>query len=411
MKHVSSSFLALLCLFGASVFAQPELAGPDLRGEILAGLTAQGFQNLSVHQDQDRLTVGFENRVYRFEPKAVKKVMAFLQTLDVSRYRVLELQLKYRGIPLVNFRYHTENLNWFTGRHGTRQYLGKPQVNLAREPWRPSERTINTGQFKAEVVLIPQLRLGLGGHPDPFVHQVNLLPTANLYLWPGSRLRFQAILPVSNEFQVPEDKMIRPGLMTFNQVVKLPAQSYASFTAGYFTNYNYGISLQVGKFFGRGNLFLQARLGYTGYASFPRRIGYDQPQRGWQFSDIDYLDYSGSLSYRHPGLDLILKLEFGRFLLSKEMLRFSATRQFGEIDLGFFALLVDDGENYGFRLSVPLFPSRYFKPRRLQLRPARYFQYTYHGTQNYVPYYETGERLADIFRHRHPGFLEGQLRQ
>ncbi len=417
VKLIASSLLALLCLFPNDLSAQDQkTVGPSgfsqLEKAVVLGLRETGFQNLSAKVSDQRLWINFENRVYRFLPKALEQVSAILNEVPLEGIEEVVLVIRKRGIPINTIRWVVDNLEKSGSSGLSQQSAVVQEVSRAVNQLDPEVRKsalANSGQYRVEIEIEPEVKLGLGGFPDPVVHQINLLPAANIYLWKGSRLRLQGVVPISDEFNFADEQMVRPGLLTFNQVFRLPFNAFSSLTVGYFTEYNYGFNGTLGKFFLNGDLLIRAKAGFTGYASYPRRIGYDRPLKGWQFSDIDYWDYSGAVSYRYNPFDLIIDIEFGRFLIYKDAVRIGVTRQFNEMDLGFYAVKMREGSNYGFRISVPLFPAKYFKPRRFQIKPSSYFQYTYQATQNYLPNYRTGEHFDDFFHHLAPGFINNQL--
>ena len=83
----------------------------------------------------------------------------------------------------------------------------------------------------------------------------------------------------------------------FHQEVRLPTNLFAGVSVGYFTNYRYGTALDVRKYFLNGNVALRGHLGYTGYASYPKRLGVDEPEKIWQYGDFDYVDYKIGIDY------------------------------------------------------------------------------------------------------------------
>ena len=268
----------------------------------------------------------------------------------------------------------------------------------------------------------PQFRFSFGGYPDPVIPSIQ--PTSyfeNVYLWRGATFEFQGVLPILDEFDIPEEKFVRPRLFTFNQYLRLPANSFLGISAGYFTNNSYGGELELSKFLLNGNLQIRSKIGYTGFASYPKIRGYDDPQPGWQISDLDVIDYRFNLDYRFPKWDLLVQLEYGKYISPDKVARFTIIRQFNEITFGFFVFIedvpkrlsfqndIEPENNYGFHLAIPLFPKKYHKPGLFQIKPSRFIQYTYHAAQYFPTQYDTGNNIWELTNQLNPSFIQNQL--
>ena len=131
--------------------------------------------------------------------------------------------------------------------------------------------------------------------------------------------------------------------------------------------------------------------------------------KGWEYTDIDYLDYNIAAKYWFKDWNTEVKLEYGTALFDKEQLRLSVLQHFNEVDIGFFALRTQRGNNYGMQFNIPIFPKKYWKPKRLSIRPSNYLEYTYHATQTFVEQYATGSTVEDYYRQLNPAFLKKQL--
>lgn len=375
-------------------------------------LVKEGFQSVVV-QDQDSLLfISYENRVYRFEVTAMKAILNLLIEENITSIDKIVLIPKRWNIPIISVEISLKAYQQFQNKTISAVELSQ-QLNIQSH----SEHIQNTAQFaptnagnySLELEAAPQLRLALGGYPDAVVHQLNLVPRANLYLWKGAKLTASLILPVANEFKVPEERMVRPELVTFNQYFRLPKNIYAGVSLGYFTKYRYGGNAELGKFFLNNNLLIKGKIGYTGYASYPKRLYVDKPEKGWQRTDLDYLDYQVSVDYRLSKWDITGGITYGKALFDKDILQVHLTRQINEMSIQLYAYHTNDGENYGVQLSLPIFPKKYWKPRRLSVRPAKQFQYNYNGTRTFVSLYENGASINDLHFQLNPSFIKNQL--
>jgi len=104
-----------------------------------------------------------------------------------------------------------------------------------------------------------------------------------------------------------------------------------------------------------------------------------------------------------------IRLEYGKVLFNENQLRFTCLQRFNEVDIGFFALDTQRGRNYGVILNIPIAPKKYWKPKRVSIRPAQALNYTYQATQATVESYETGQSILALNRQLNPAFIKNQL--
>ncbi len=380
--------------------------------EISKILIEEGFQSVVV-QDQDSLLyISYENRVYRFEATAMKVILNKINEAQLSTIDQIVLVPKRWNIPVMSVEislkaYQTFKNNTLAAAEFSQKITVRGQSKYTKKKFQLSQS--NTGSYRLELEAAPQLRLALGGYPDAVAHQFNLIPRANLYLWKGAKLTAGLILPITNEFEVPEERMVRPEILTFNQYFRLPSNIYAGLSVGYFTKYRYGGSAEIGKFFLNNNLVIKGKIGYTGYASYPKRLFFDEPEKGWQRADVDYLDYQVGIDYRLSKWDVTAGVTYGKALFDKDVLQVHLTRQINEMSIQLYAYHTNDGENYGVQLSLPIFPKKYWKPKRVSVRPARQFQYNYNGTRTFVSLYKNGASINDLHFQLNPSFIKNQL--
>lgn len=385
----------------------------DSLGVLEETLVKHGFQQVSAKIHLSVLLITYENRVYRFESNAIAQIIKLLtpQIVDTTVETIRIIPLKY-GLPMIQIDVAADQLKAFqNGEITASSLIEKITITQSISKKLRGLTYKNKSTFKAEFEIEPHLRLSLGGFPDAVLHQINIRPTANIFLWKGAQVKLQGILPLTNEFSATEENWARPGILVFNQYVRLPANSWAKLSLGYFERFRYGGELQLGKYFFNGNLEINAKLDYTGYASYPIRLFVDQPKRGWQFTDVDYWNYQAGVHYRIPKWDLVIGMEMGKALFFQDFFRVQFYRQFNEVKLGFFALKSNSGENYGFNLSIPLIPKKYWKPRFFSVRPSRAFTYNYQATQTRISVVDTGYDFAFLRDQFNPTFLQAQLRQ
>jgi len=378
-------------------------------------LLAEGFQGLRIVEKPDQLLIGYENRRYRFEVRALKEGTREVAPLIMGDFKELIWIVQSRSIPLVAVTIPLAEYQRFREDPAYLPAFGESveaTINV-ESYWKELSRAqaVEPSTYKTVFEIRPELRLALGGFPDAVLHQFNLLPSANVFLWPGMRVVGQAIIPVTNELQVPEEEFVRPGILSASQYFRLPKHFFLSVSGGYFSNYTYGTRVEINKLLLNGDLIVDGAAGYTGYASYPRRLEVEEPERGWEFADLSYFDYQFGMTYRFAQWDLLARVEGGRYLFFDEAVRVSLTRQFDELEITFFALKNNAGENGGFQLSIPLFPPKYGKPGLFQVRPSKDFNYLYHANRGFLESYETGQSFAQFWQKLTPSFVKSQLSQ
>lgn len=368
-------------------------------------LHQEGFQNVGAIYDYDKLIISYENRRYRLESQAIKKIVNLLypeipkgiQKLIIISQK-LNIPILHTTVPLTDYQ---------TFRQDT-SHLGRANWNVSLQSNQDEKFSSvlisNKGNYKIELELKPELRLAIGGFPDPVVHQLNLLPILHFYLWKGGRFSVQTSLPIWNEFENSEESFWRPSIIQLEQRFRLPFQIFASFSGGYFTKKRYGGVIELGKYFCNGNILLRGKLGYTGYANYEK-----EPERIWKIGRLDYLDYKLGLDYYFPKWNVVASVEYAKTLFDQNMLRGSVSKYFKEVEIGFFVFNTQKGNNYGLHCSIPLFPKKYFKPGFFSIRPSTSFDYIYHGTQNYVTQYRTIQDLHTFMKRLEPFFIQRQL--
>lgn len=394
MKKQFFLFFSIFLLLGVHGKAQSTNIN-ELYNKVLTKMVAEGFQSVSIKKENDSFYLAYENRVYRYEVMAIKKIIQLVAPIIGSDATKLILITKKQQIPVLNTTLELADYSTFqNGLIDKTTFINRLVMTQKKIPFKKGDWAIfdkNTSQYKIEIEVEPDLNLVLGGAPDPILHQLNLIPAVNLYLWKGAQFKFQAILPISNEIAILEETFVRPGILSFSQQIRLPSNLFAALSVGYFSAYRYGSALDLTKYLFNGKLVLRGHLGYTGYASYPKRLGVDEPEKVWQYADIGYTDYKVSMDYFIAKWNLQAGVEYGKVLYNKKMIGIHVTQNFKELKLGFFSFKTDDGYNYGVKLAIPIMPKKYWNPKQFSIKPSSHLNYTYYTTEQYISQYNTGK--------------------
>lgn len=132
------------------------------------------------------------------------------------------------------------------------------------------------------------------------------------------------------------------------------------------------------------------------------------------YSDQFLVTGSVGAEYRIEMYDLTIGISLGHYLQKDNSIRFDINREFGEIEIGFFAIRSLEGvTNGGFALTVPLFPSKYWNPSFLRLKIAENYSWSYVVKSNNNDLigmrYNTGNRLNAFLEKLNPSFIKNRF--
>ena len=401
MVAIESLFLTLL----VSGFASPE---DSLVDDVKYQLIKDGFENVALALDDDRLMVTYENRVYRDEKRAVREIVTAVSPLVKEEMSVVLIP-QSRGVPLfaitesVGKREHGEKeagemdsvwelVGAILNRASSSQRRSGDEVSFdVGSAWRELQNPRGAGfwSHRFGIIIHPQFKTEFGKPSDSVRTRISLVPEANASLWKGMLLSAQLVIPVQNDFE-DEDKHWRPGLLTLNQTLRLPHNTFVSATAGYFTRRRYGTDLEVRKYLANGRWSIGANVGYTGYAAYIKGV--------WFYSRVGRLTGLFDVEYWFPRLDFSMRVTFGKFLYEDKGFRFDVARRLGEGSLGFYADKTEGGENVGFNVRIPIFPAKYLSVASVRIGPARDFrqEYRYSAFSSEGVRYDTGNSVDEF---------------
>jgi hypothetical protein len=266
-------------------------------------------------------------------------------------------------------------------------------------------KATNLTRFKPDLVVIPQIRTQFGNFDNPVQSNINLIPELNIQFTKGLSFKGQLIVPLQNDFFFDEEgKEVRPGNITLNQFVRLEDDFYFNASAGFFDKNRAGANLEIRKNIAEGKFAIGTNIGYTTGYSY---TGY------W----TDYLDYENyltailELEYRYFPFDLTATLQAGSFLYNSLGARFDIVRQFGEVNIGFYAMVASGDVNGGFKFAIPLPPGKYTKLKYARIRPSENFKWEYRakGFPRSGTMCNTGHRLDELFLNFNPDQIKNQI--
>ncbi len=365
-------------------------------------LYQKGYDNVVLLEEDSSLLLTYENRIYRNEIRAIRDILALL--LPVIRGRsTLVLIPQHKSIPVLSIVIPVDAYLSFLQKEISHEVLMDAiTVSFSVDQYWKRLRQEKLQTYRLDLVLHPQIKLQLGDFEDPIESQLNLIPEINLYLWRGMAFSAQMIIPFQNELE-EEGNSFRPGSITFNQTVRLPADIFLSTTLGNFNRNRYGAEMNFRKYFRNATFYIGMDVGYTGHATYLDHT--------WYYQRIDYLTAFFQMGYRIQAYDLFVHVLCGQFLQEDQGIRVEVTRQFNSVSIGFLGIWTQHGHDMGFNFSIPLFPAKLLQTKAFRVRPAREFtwEYRYQGFESIGFQYSTGNAIDPMISLLHPDFIKKQL--
>lgn len=361
--------------------------------EVSHWMISKGFENVQSLSRNDTLFISYENRVYRYEVAAIKEILNTLPIPDGTN--TLVIFPKDQNLPTVQLIIPTS----------LDQYLSK--ITLKTDLWSSTGfgETVSENQstFKADLSIGPWIYgTQIGNYDDPIKIELDLAPTLHLQLAKGLKLTGQLLVPVINNYS---DDGIRSGILTLEQSIKLPFNTYATASVGQFNPRRYGARLHAMTYTKDGQWGLGTTLGYTQPSSISGELTNDfYENRATHIARVN-------ASWRWLEQDLILSGSFGTFLYQDLGVKVEARRQFKEAQIAVFLQKTSIRENAGFSLFLPIPTKKYSSIKQFRVRTARHLRYRYrfrgqtYGGEEMQPFYDIVLKLTEL----NPAFLYNKI--
>lgn len=342
-----------------------------------------GFEQLFYFARGDSAWVGYEHRNFR---NPAHGMLYLVQTLDASSTNSLQLVPRYHNVPLGTF-------------------------DVSDRKFVPTVPTSISGNFSAgdvsgyrlHIRFSPDIQARFGNFNNPVQAKVNLLLDTKIFLGYGLALYSGVVLPIANNLD-SQSKNVRPGPTQLQYFGRVGEAHFVFISAGTFFYDRYGLDLQYRKFDFTNRLSYGLEAGLTGFYFFPPEGLYTRSMNDlYALVDVEYF---------FPSLSSSVGLSAGQFLFKDRGLRLDFVRQYGNVDLGLFAVRTKSGTNVGFNIAFSLFPGKILRTKTIEIRTNEDFRWEYgHNNEDVVGRrYRTGvTRLKDFLRPYHSKFIAGQI--
>ncbi len=373
-------------------------------------LINDGFENVRSILGDTVIVVAFENRRFRDNGRAVAEVMQLIDENFLFEKPIeINLILLYQSVPMLLIGVNSQDFKDLENQvinievFSSRLLVTSDYSNAFNQL--ENIQADNLTRFKTDLVVIPQVRTQFGNYDNPVQSNINLIPELNFQLTKGLSFKGQLIIPLQNDFYFDEEgKEVRPGNITLNQFVRLEDDFYINASAGMFDKNRAGVNLEIRKNITDGKFAIGSSIGYT--------TGYSYT--GFRTDYLDYEKYLTALlelEYRYFPFNLTGILQAGNFLYNSFGARFDVIRQFGEVNIGFFAMFASDDFNGGFKIAIPLPPRKYTKLKYIRIRPSKRFKWEYRakGFPKSGTIYNTGHNMHELFLDFNPDQIKKQI--
>jgi hypothetical protein len=334
-------------------------------------LVDSGFENIRVKKIRNTAIISYENNIHRNKSAGLVSVIDKLSGFAFDSLRIITL---VNDIPIITTHFIANNgnlnrvkLNSLGGSYNTDE-----DWDILRD-----QSAANSHVNKVDLVFYPQFSMKNVLLSQIYEVQFNIAPALEVSLWRGMKFTGQVIFPVTNHYVFgDEGDQIRSGFITLAQEFRLPHSTLGRVVAGRFNSDRYGFDGSITKYLFKDRAYIKLNGGYTG--------NYQYRSREWFRNDLSTLTgfiYGG---YFIDSTNLQVDGSFGHYLNGENGFRGDCTRYWGEIAIGFFALVSGGHFNGGFHFTIPIGQKRYPKNRSFQFRAPSYFDWEYNaGTDSY----------------------------
>ncbi|MDT0647456.1 YjbH domain-containing protein [Zunongwangia sp. F260] len=349
--------------------------------DIQQKLFKAGFENVQVKESADTLKIFFEHREFR-------------NPLHSMRYAQLLLEEQPEKAILWFPLYHNRPIGKYEA--GTYNYSS---LNLEEKAFYKEANDLYES-YRFHFRIHPDFAARFGYYSNPFQIKLNAIIDTRIYLTPGLSVQTGISIPLENRLDAQDMKprLAPSSLHYFSQPLDhhFLAVSMGTF---YYDRYGLDIQYRYAPLHKRWSFGLES--GLTGFY--------------WMNSGSFYAEELNSVyavvdaEYRLNYERLSLRLSAGQFLFEDKGARIDIIKQFGTVDIGFFAGYTEAGSSGGFQVAFPIFPGTIYRNRKVEVRTTNEFrwEYSYNNEDPAARKFRIGiPRLADMLRQYSENFLQ-----
>ena len=342
---------------------------------VISQLKEEGFENLIQIQKEGELQLHYENRRYRFEGLALKRVLEIIAKTPCLSNSIT-LIIYNKGIPVTEINTSKELIDQLiTGKISAKTFNKGSHFDFTTRR-KPSEKLIQSSYLKSDAALGVRTDYLIGNFDNPIRWTPMLLPSFQSTIAKGTQVNATYSVVLYDDFYYWETSRFRYAFASHNG--RLPGGIFTRVSAGYFESTQYGIEGHATKFFLSDKIRLDLNLSLT-----ENRFLDAPPSR--RAIDENHFSYGLKATYRYTPLTTDISIHYGRYIFDDTGYTFKLQRQFNEVFIGFYVREVDRqitgsfgrqyDRNYGFQFIAPIGTKKHLKPG--YLRPKTEEQYLF----------------------------------
>lgn len=344
----------------------------DPKQLILQKLEQQGFENLSISESKDEITLSLEPGIWKSFSEgtgaAIQSINAILKDsvlISFPANKAIRVNFLKQGVTMYSFiKTYPDASSW--------------QATYNRGASWKTERFVkraNKNYNALDIVLYTQYAMINKRLEVMAEYYVSVAPCLEWNPWKGMRVYGQVIIPIINEFG-PAYEQIRQGNISAHQSFRIE-NVFGEASVGCYTKNRWGVDLSVYRPLATegfwSDLRLVGRVGYTGSSSF--RDWY------WRVGPLNTITWEVGSSFFFRNMDTRFDLRYEHYLAEDHGVKFEAIRYFKRATLGIFAASNNQGQlDGGFIVAfqIPTYKQKRWK-NFFRITPSTTLDYEYSG--------------------------------
>jgi len=380
---MKAGLFLLLSLLSIGLHAQCDLITP---------LKEEGFENLMQVQKGDQLQLHYENRRYRFEGLALKRVLEIISETECLTDKIT-LVIYNKGIPVTEISTDKSNINGLiAGEIPAEEFNKRSHFDFTTRK-KPKQKAEQSSYLKSDLAFGARTNYLLGNFDNPIRWNPTLTTSFQTTLTKGTQINATYWVLLYDDLYLWEKSRWRYAFISHNS--RLPGGLFARVSAGFFRSTQYGIETHFTKF------FFEDQLRFDVNVSLTENKFLDTPP-GRRAIDKNHFSYGLKATYRYRPWTTDLSVHYGRYVFDDTGYTVLLQRQFNEVFIGFFMRETDRqivgsfgrlyDKNYGFQFTVPIGTKKHMKASQKGLiRPKTEEQFDL--DYNYTGGVSIGRRL------------------
>lgn len=356
---------------------------------LLSELQSEGFENLLLIENNEELELHYENRRYRFEGIALRRVLESIAESDCLAEKIT-LIIYNKGLPITEITTKKSLINELIYGNISATVFNSQSHFVFTDRKKTKQRETQSSYLKTDIAVAARTDYLLGNFDNPIRWTPTLLPSIQTTLAKGTQINATYGVVLFDDLYFWEKSRWRYAFASHNG--RLPGTIFTRLSAGFFELTQFGIEGHATKFFLEDKFRLDLNLSLT------ENRFLDAPPRR-KAIDKNHLSYGVKATYRYTPWTTDLSVHYGKYIFDDTGYTVLLQRQFNEVFIGFFMREVNRqivgsfgrlyDKNYGFQFIAPIGTKKHLKPSYLRAKTDEQFFLDY----NYTGGVDIGARI------------------